>query len=73
AKNLYHYFGCGAAGSVLDWLQHTERLTFPQTLVRLRELAGAPSVAAVAGAEAGRGTAGSGAGYALRCGTECGG
>lgn len=73
AKNLYHYFGCGAAGSVLDWLQHTERLTFPQTLVWLRELAGAPSVAAVAGAEAGRGTAGSGAGYALRCGTECGG
>ncbi|MCP1065654.1 CHC2 zinc finger domain-containing protein [Serratia symbiotica] len=29
AKNLYHYFGCGAAGSVQDWLQHTERLTFP--------------------------------------------
>ncbi len=46
AKNLYHCFGCGAAGSVLDWLQHTERLIFPQTLVRLRELAVAPSVAA---------------------------
>ncbi len=26
AKNLYHCFGCGAAGSVLDWLQRIERL-----------------------------------------------
>ncbi|WP_225084766.1 CHC2 zinc finger domain-containing protein [Pectobacterium colocasium] len=43
SKNLYHCFGCGASGSVLDWLQHTERLTYPQTLVRLRELAGTPS------------------------------
>ncbi|MCL6388882.1 DNA primase, partial [Pectobacterium carotovorum subsp. carotovorum] len=43
SKNLYHCFGCGASGSVLDWLQQTERLTYPQTLVRLRELAGTPS------------------------------
>ncbi|UYA60270.1 DNA primase, phage associated [Pectobacterium sp. F1-1] len=43
SKNLYHCFGCGASGSVLDWLQHTEKLTYPQTLVRLRELAGTPS------------------------------
>lgn len=42
-KNLYHCFGCGAAGSVLDWLQHTQRLTYPQTLQRLRELAGSSS------------------------------
>ncbi|MCI4005020.1 CHC2 zinc finger domain-containing protein [Dickeya dianthicola] len=48
SKNLYHCFGCGASGSVLDWLQHTERLTYPQTLLRLRELAGtASSLAAV--------------------------
>jgi DNA primase catalytic core len=46
AKNLYHCFGCNAAGSVLDWLQQTENLTYPQTLIRLRELAGSPSVAA---------------------------
>ncbi|GLR10265.1 DNA primase [Mixta theicola] len=47
SKNLYHCFGCNAGGSVLDWLQHTERLTYPQTLVRLRELTGsAPSSAA---------------------------
>ncbi|MFP1727462.1 CHC2 zinc finger domain-containing protein [Lonsdalea quercina] len=43
SKNLYHCFGCGASGSVLDWLQHTEKLTYPQTLVRLRELAGTAS------------------------------
>ncbi|MFP1764458.1 CHC2 zinc finger domain-containing protein [Lonsdalea quercina] len=43
SKNLYHCFGCGASGSVLDWLQQTERLTYPQTLVRLRELAGTAS------------------------------
>jgi len=43
AKNLYHCFGCNAAGSVLDWLQQTEKLTYPQTLIRLRELAGASS------------------------------
>lgn len=43
ARNLYHCFGCDAGGSVLDWLQHTERLTYPQTLVRLRDLAGSSS------------------------------
>ncbi|WP_241597759.1 toprim domain-containing protein, partial [Rosenbergiella epipactidis] len=42
-KNLYHCFGCGAAGSVLDWVQKTESLTYPQTLQRLRELAGSSS------------------------------
>ena len=48
AKNLYHCFGCNAAGSVLDWVQKTESLTYPQTLQRLRELTGsAPSLAAV--------------------------
>lgn len=40
SENLYHCFGCNAGGSVVDWLQHTERLTYPQTLVRLRELGG---------------------------------
>lgn len=24
-KNLYHCFGCGAAGSVLDWVMKTQR------------------------------------------------
>lgn len=44
AKNLFHCFGCGAAGSVLDWVQKTERLTYPQTLIRLRDLAGSFTV-----------------------------
>jgi DNA primase len=44
AKNLFHCFGCGAAGSVLDWVQKTERLTYPQTLIRLRDLAGSSGV-----------------------------
>jgi DNA primase catalytic core len=44
AKNLFHCFGCGAAGSVLDWVQKTERLTYPQTLIRLRDLAGSLTV-----------------------------
>lgn len=48
SKNLYHCFGCNAGGSVLDWLQHTERLTYPQALVRLRELAGIPYSGAAA-------------------------
>ncbi len=38
SKNLFHCFGCGASGSVLDWLIKTERLTFLDGLVRLREL-----------------------------------
>lgn len=46
SKNLYHCFGCNTGGSVLDWLQHTERLTWPQALARLRELAGTSSSAA---------------------------
>nr|TKJ53762.1 DNA primase [Pantoea agglomerans] len=46
AKNLYHCFGCNAGGSVLDWLQQTENLTYPQTLVRLRELAGSSTLRA---------------------------
>lgn len=54
SKNLYHCFGCSAGGSVLDWLQYTEQLTYPQTLVRLRELAGAPSSAAAVPAPAPR-------------------
>ncbi|MFC0138937.1 CHC2 zinc finger domain-containing protein, partial [Erwinia mallotivora] len=52
AKNLYHCFGCDAGGSVLDWLQHTERLTFAQALVKLRELAGSSSLPAASSSAA---------------------
>ena len=27
-KNLYHCFGCGAAGSVIDWVMNTEGVSF---------------------------------------------
>jgi hypothetical protein len=36
----YHCFGCGARGDHLTWLTEHERLTFPQAVARLRELAG---------------------------------
>ncbi len=38
SKNLFHCFGCGAGGDVLEWLTKTEHLTFLDSLVRLREL-----------------------------------
>ncbi|WP_339057758.1 CHC2 zinc finger domain-containing protein [Candidatus Regiella endosymbiont of Tuberolachnus salignus] len=31
-KNLYHCFGCGAAGSVIDWLMKTQSLSLPQAV-----------------------------------------
>uniref|UniRef100_UPI001E564EF6 CHC2 zinc finger domain-containing protein n=2 Tax=Photorhabdus TaxID=29487 RepID=UPI001E564EF6 len=44
AKNLYHCFGCGAAGSVLDWVIQTEGVTLKIAIRRLRELAGLPDM-----------------------------
>jgi len=29
AKNLFHCFGCGTAGSVIDWVMKTQGKTFP--------------------------------------------
>ncbi|WP_168426722.1 CHC2 zinc finger domain-containing protein [Erwinia amylovora] len=40
AKNLYHCFGCGAAGSVVDWMMKTESFSLPRAVLRLREFAG---------------------------------
>ncbi|ADP11515.1 DNA primase [Erwinia sp. Ejp617] len=39
-KNLYHCFGCGAAGSVVDWMMKTEGFSLPKAVLRLREFAG---------------------------------
>ncbi|WP_204162482.1 CHC2 zinc finger domain-containing protein, partial [Erwinia amylovora] len=39
-KNLYHCFGCGAAGSVVDWMMKTESFSLPRAVLRLREFAG---------------------------------
>lgn len=35
-KNLYHCFGCGAAGSIIDWVMETQTLDF-RTAVELIE------------------------------------
>ena len=35
-KNLYHCFGCGAAGSVLDWVMKTQDVSLPHAVQMLR-------------------------------------
>ncbi|AUQ41947.1 CHC2 zinc finger domain-containing protein [Yersinia ruckeri] len=45
-KNLYHCFGCGAAGSVVDWVMKTHALSLPKAVALLRNEPGASSVAA---------------------------
>lgn len=40
SKNLYHCFGCGASGSVIDWQMKTEQLSLPDAVKRLRETSG---------------------------------
>ncbi len=39
-KQLYHCFGCGAAGTVYTFLQQYENYTFPESVVFLAERAG---------------------------------
>ena len=39
-KQLYNCFGCEAKGDVLNFLQLQEKLSFPQAVMRLRELVG---------------------------------
>ncbi|WP_240152465.1 CHC2 zinc finger domain-containing protein, partial [Erwinia amylovora] len=47
-KNLFHCFGCGAAGSVVDWMMKTENFSLPKAVLRLREFAGSGSSSAAA-------------------------
>ena len=35
-KNLYHCFGCGASGSVLDWVMKTQSVSLPHAVQILR-------------------------------------
>ncbi len=35
SKGFYHCFGCGAHGSVIDWVMETEGLAFPDAVRRL--------------------------------------
>ncbi|MEO3990788.1 CHC2 zinc finger domain-containing protein [Pseudocitrobacter cyperus] len=46
SKNLFHCFGCGAYGSVLDWLIKTKHLTFLDGQHRLRALGKSPGLLA---------------------------
>ncbi len=46
AKQLYNCFGCDAKGDVLTFLQAQDNCTFPQAVMKLRELAGDISEAA---------------------------
>ncbi|WP_207388859.1 CHC2 zinc finger domain-containing protein, partial [Stutzerimonas kirkiae] len=41
-KNLYHCFGCGAAGSVIDWVMKTQGVSLPHAVQLLRNDAGLP-------------------------------
>lgn len=36
SKNLYHCFGCGAGGSVLDWVMKTQGVSLPHAVQLLR-------------------------------------
>jgi len=45
AKNLYHCFGCGAAGSVIDWQMKTGSQTLPQAVQVLRGASATSSLA----------------------------
>lgn len=40
SKNLYHCFGCGAGGSVLDWVMKTQGVSLPHAVQLLKH--GAP-------------------------------
>ena len=50
AKNLWHCFGCGAAGGPIDWVMKKNGVSFRHAVELLRE--GIPSLAADAGAVA---------------------
>jgi len=36
AKNVYHFFGCGASGTVLDWVMKTQGVSLPHAVQLLR-------------------------------------
>ena len=41
-KGFFHCFGCGAHGSIFDWIQRTENIDFPTAVARAAEIAGLP-------------------------------
>jgi DNA primase catalytic core len=54
SKNLFHCLGCGAAGSVIDWIMKRERVSFRHAIEILREKL-SPLAASSLAADAGRG------------------
>src|ERR1051326_3172629 len=50
SKNLFHCLGCGAAGSVIDWVMKRERVSFRHGVEILRQQF--PSLAAELAADA---------------------
>ena len=41
-KQIFHCFGCGASGSVFDFVMRTRNLTFPEAVKELAERFGIP-------------------------------
>jgi DNA primase len=39
-KNLYHCFGCGAAGSIIDWIMHRQGLDFRAAVEHIEQKQG---------------------------------
>ena len=35
-KGFYHCFGCGAHGSAIDFVMHTEGMSFPEAILHAR-------------------------------------
>src|SRR5512142_1305807 len=54
AKNLWHCFGCGAAGGPIDWVMKQNGVSFRHAVELLRE--GVPSLAATAAGQVKRST-----------------
>jgi DNA primase len=51
AKNLWHCFGCGAAGGPIDWVMKTRGVSFRHAVELLREDMGVASLAATSAAK----------------------
>lgn len=46
AKNLFHCFGCGAAGGPIDWVMQRQKVSFRHAALLLKDGAPAPTSAA---------------------------
>ena len=51
AKNLWHCFGCSAAGGPIDWVMRTQGVGFREAVEQLQGSLSAPSSAAQSGSD----------------------